>query len=379
MPTARVLLADAEERLRVAGVPTPQVDAELLLAHVTGRPRAMLRILDAELGAGEAERFESLVAQRAERIPLQHLTGRAAFRYLDLEVGPGVFVPRPETELLVDEVLGALPRAGGSAVRRSYGPRAGADSGSAIRSTFATDSAPETWIDPDPADETWIAMAPSARAEPTTAPTPTRPEEAQDAMPIVVDLCTGSAAVALAVAIERPGTRVIAVEISDEALAWARRNLTDHAEALAGAHSALRLVAADATTCADTGGPLADLRSSVDVVVTNPPYVPDDATPRDPEVRDHDPHAALYGGPDGLGVIRRLATQAALLLGPGGRFVVEHADEQGEDAGRLGVPGLLRAAPGTWLDVRDHPDLTGRPRYTTAVRRPAQPLDRMTP
>ena len=102
---------------------------------------------------------------------------------------------------------------------------------------------------------------------------------------------------------------------------------------------------ADATRVAAAGSPLDALRGTVDVVVTNPPYVPDAAIPREPEVRDHDPGLALYGGPDGLDIVRPLAEQAALLLRPGGLLLVEHADVQGEDAGESGVPFVLRSQP----------------------------------
>jgi release factor glutamine methyltransferase len=308
VPTARALLDEAVQALRAAGVSSPEVDAELLLAHVTGRQRGTLRLLDPPVDPGQAAVFGDLVAQRAQRIPLQHLTGRAPFRHLELLVGPGVFVPRPETELVVDLVLAHL-RAGASAE------------------------------------------------------------------PVLVDLCTGSGALALALATEVPGSAVHAVERAPGALDWAARNLAEHAPVVAAAGSSVALQDADATTCAEPGGPLADLAGGVDVVVSNPPYIPDAAVPREPEVRDHDPHLALFGGTDGLAVIRPLAGQAARLLRPGGLLLVEHADVQGERAGEQGVPGVLRglrdpAAPDrpAWRDVVDHRDLAGRPRVTAAVR-----------
>lgn len=335
MPTSRELLASASDRLRAAGVPSPDVDAELLLSFVTGRPRALLRMAGGPVHDDVALRFEALIARRARRIPLQHLTGLAPFRHIELRVGPGVFIPRPETELLADEVLAHLAGAGA----RGRG---------------------------------------SVR---------------------IVDLCTGSGALAIALALEVPGSRVVAVEVSPEALGWTRSNVAEHADAMAAAGSRLDLVAADATRVAGADGPLAGMRGQVDVVVTNPPYVPQDAVPRDPEVRDHDPALALYGGPDGLEVVRDLARQAALLLRPGGLLVVEHADVQGEAAQESGVPALLRGLPdpvarpdGTeqpdalalarsvrpatgpdaaqraWREVTDHPDLAGLPRYTSAIR-----------
>lgn len=303
MQAVRELLADAAARLAGAGVPTPQVDAELLLAHATGRPRLMLRMGGWWPTDAERARFDDLVSWRAERVPLQHLTGVAHFRHLDLRVGPGAFVPRPETEGIVDEVLAHL---GGSGAT-------------------------------------------------------------------VVDLCTGTAAIALAIATEAPGCRVLAVELSAEAVAWAQLNIAAHHAHLDRVGSTVQLLHADATTVAD--GPLADLRGTVEAVVSNPPYIPSDAVPRDPEVRDHDPGLALYGGPDGLAVIRPLVGQAAALLRPGGLLVLEHADSQGEQAPGGGVPGLLRNGPpaGRWTRVIDHPDLASRPRMTSALRAQVAP------
>ena len=135
---------------------------------------------------------------------------------------------------------------------------------------------------------------------------------------------------------------------------------------LAAARSTVRVVQADARTCADADGPLADRRESVAVVSMNPPYVPSGARVRDPEARDHDPALALYGGPDGLDIVRGAVDTAARLLRPGGFVVIEHSDEQGESA-EEGVPALLRADP-RWRDVVDHLDLARRPRFTTATR-----------
>jgi release factor glutamine methyltransferase len=308
--STRDMLSVVAEELAAAGVPTPDVDAELLMAHVTGRPRALLRMTGSRLTEEQASAYAALVGQRVQRIPLQHLTGLAPFRHLELHVGPGVFIPRPETELMVDHVL-----------------------------AFATGSGGRRGL-------------------------------------LVVDLCSGSAALALSIATELPGSRVIAVELSPEAVEWARRNIADHADQVAGVGSTIELLAADATRVAAAGEPLEHLHGRVDVVVTNPPYVPEDAIPREPEVRDHDPGLALYGGPDGLEVVRPLVEQAALLLHPGGLLLVEHADVQGEDAGESGVPAVLRAprdaassepAP-AWCKVIDHQDLAGRPRHTSAIR-----------
>ncbi len=267
-------LAAASAQLGAAGVPSPRVDAELLLAHVLGLPRSRLVLLDS-VPADAAPQFAALVRRRAERVPLQHLVGTAPFRHLELAVGPGVFVPRPETELLVDAVLAEV----------------------------GTGS-------------------------------------------LVVDLCAGSGAIALAVAQEAPGTVVVAVELAPDALVWLRRN---------AAGSTVRVVPGDV---ADPGL-LADLAGSVDVVVSNPPYLPA-ATEVAPEVLA-DPPAAVFAGPDGLALIPAVLARAAELLRPGGLLVVEHDDTHG-----TAVPRLARRVGFT--DLADHCDLTGRPRFLTARR-----------
>ncbi len=274
--TPRALLREAGERLAAAGVASPDHDAAVLLAHVLGVPRSRLPLVD-DVPADAVAGFEALVVRRAAREPLQHLTGVTSFRHVDLVVGPGVFVPRPETELLA-----------GWAVEQ---------------------------------------------ATPLAAP-------------LVVDLATGSGAIAKAVADEVPHARVVAVELSPEALVWAERNLAGtgvelHEGSLADA--------------------LSELDGTVDVVVSNPPYVPLEAWESvAPEARDHDPHLALFSGDDGLDAIRALETRAARLLRPGGVVGIEHADVQGESA-----PAVLTAT-GRWRDVRDHRDLAGRPRFVTA-------------
>ncbi len=302
MESTRELLATATAQLGAAGVATPDVDAELLLAHVTGRPRALLRMAGGTVTDDQCADYAALVAQRIARIPLQHLTGTAPFRHLELHVGPGVFIPRPETELMVDHVLAFA----------------------AVQVTAGL---------------------------------------------LVVDLCSGSGALGLSIATELPGSRVIGVELSPEAAGWARRNIVLGAARVDAAGSTIELIEADATRVSGPDECLGDLAGRVDVVVTNPPYVPEAAVPREPEVRDHDPGLALYGGLDGLEVVRPLAEQAAVLLRPGGLLVVEHADVQGEDAGEAGVPYVLRSQPGpAWQDVTDHLDLAGRPRHTSAIR-----------
>jgi release factor glutamine methyltransferase len=269
-------LAQASAVLAAAGVASPQVDAALLAEECTGVPRGRLGEVD-----DPGERFWQLVGRRAAREPVQHLLGRAWFRHTELAVGPGVFVPRPETELVAGAAIAQAQRR-------------------------ATDGG----------------------------------------VPVVVDLGTGSGAIALAVSTEVPGAVVHAVEREAPALAWAARNL---------AGTGVHLHAGDLATA------LPQLDGTVDVVVSNPPYIPPDALPRDPEVRDHDPSPALYGaGADGLGTVRAVVDRARALLRPGGLLVVEHADSQGEAVCALLVDG--------WQDVADHRDLAGRPRYTTAHR-----------
>ncbi|GLJ60504.1 release factor glutamine methyltransferase [Microbacterium barkeri] len=283
--SVRSALSEAARILADAGVPAPDVDAELLLAHVRGESRGGVQaavIRGDALAPEHAAAFEALVERRAARVPLQHITGVAHFRHLDLAVGPGVFVPRPETEMVAQLAIDAL------------------------------------------------------RADPS-------PE------PVAVDLGTGSGAIALALATEVPHARVHAVEKSPDAHAWTLRN----AERI-GAEN-LRIVLGD---LADA---LSELDGTVAVVASNPPYVPDDAIPRDPEVRLHDPAAALYGGPDGLDVVRVLSRTAARLLRPGGVLVIEHGEWQGAP-----IRDLLTADG--WRGAATHPDLTMRDRATTAIR-----------
>lgn len=276
MTARRAALAAAVEELRSAGVASPEHDAAELLAHVLGTSRGQLALID-DLPPGAAGTFAALVARRARREPLQHLTGRAYFRHVELAVGPGVFVPRPETELLA---------------------------GWAIERALAIDR------------------------------------------PTVVDLCTGSGAIAKSIADEVPAALVYAVELDPSAHAWAARNLV-------GTGVDLRL--GDLFTAFD------ELIGEVDVVTCNPPYIPLEAWESvEPEARDHDPHLALFSGPDGLDTIRLLEQRAAALLRPGGVVGVEHADAQGQSA-----PAVF-AATGRWTQVRDHHDLAGRPRFVTA-------------
>ncbi|MER7164996.1 peptide chain release factor N(5)-glutamine methyltransferase [Micromonospora sp. NPDC000207] len=300
-------MAAAARRLASAGVEPARVEAELLVAHVLGVPRGRLALAD-PLGPDQLARLGELVDRRTAREPLQHLTGRAPFRHLELAVGPGVFVPRPETELLA-----------------GWG------------------------VD---------------RARAATGDTPARPGgdvTGEAGGPLVVDLCSGSGAIALAVAHEVPSARVVAVERSPAALAWLRRNTAERA---AAGDRPVTVVAADVTDPHLLTEPdlLADLVGTVDVLLCNPPYVPR-SVGVPPEVAGHDPDQAVFAGADGLEVIRPLVAVAARLLRPGGVVGVEHDDTHG-----LAVPELF-AADRRFTAVAGHPDLAGRPRYATASRR----------
>ncbi|MFG2310159.1 peptide chain release factor N(5)-glutamine methyltransferase [Streptomyces sp. NPDC048566] len=269
-------VAQATQRLADAGVPSPRNDAEELAAFVHGVKRGELHtVKDTDFDA----RYWEVTARREAREPLQHITGRAYFRYLELQVGPGVFVPRPETESVVGWAIDAV--------------------------------------------------------------------RAMDVVePLIVDLCTGSGAIALALAQEVPRSRVHAVELSEDALRWTRKNVE-------GSRVDLRQ--------GDALAAFPDLDGQVDLVISNPPYIPlTEWEYVQPEARDHDPELALFSGEDGLDLIRGIERTAHRLLRPGGVVVVEHADTQGGQ-----VPWIFTEERG-WADAADHPDLNNRPRFATA-------------
>ncbi len=272
-------------RLTAAGVSDPEVDADLLIGHVLGQSRGEVQagsILDRSISAADAGSIDTLLERRSTREPLQHIVGRAPFRSLTLHVGPGVFVPRPETEQVAQFAIDAL---------RSM---------------------------PDPE-------------------------------PIGVDLGTGSGAIALALATEVPHARIFAIENSPQAFPWTTRNFAE--------------VAAGNTTLVfgDLADAFAALNGQVAVVISNPPYIPADAIPRDPEVRLYDPAHALFGGIDGLDVVRSVSTTGLRLLRPGGVLVIEHGERQGAEIRALLVADGWRAAA-------THRDYTSRDRATTALR-----------
>ena len=285
MTTLDALRREAIDALAAAGVPGPEVDADLLIGHVLGLSRGAVQaraVVRAEVSADDEAAIRAAIARRATREPVQHITGLAPFRSLELAVGPGVFVPRPETEFVVQ---------------------------------FAIDA---------------LALVPSAE-------------------PLAVDLGSGSGAIALAMATEVPHARVVAVERSADALPWTARNI----ERLGDGR--VRLVEGD---LADA---LPELDGRVDVVASNPPYIPLAAVPRDPEVRLYDPPAALYSGEDGLDAVRALSRTARRLLREGGTLVIEHGELQA-----AAIAAILRADGFTAIAC--HRDLLGRDRATTARR-----------
>lgn len=269
--------------LEEAGVPSPRVDAELLVGHVLGLSRGGVQAkvaTDAALSAEDSVTIAGLVERRAAREPLQHITGVAPFRSRELAVGPGVFVPRPETEQVAQYAIDAL----------------------------------------------------AASATP---------------QPIAVDLGTGSGAIALAMATEVPHSFVYGVEVSPRAFVWTKQNFRgiDNARAV----------------FIDLAHALSELDGTVDVVISNPPYIPLGAIPRDPEVRLHDPEIALYGGDDGLDVVRQVSATALRLLHAGGTLVLEHGELQA-----AAIAELL--TQDGWRAIAHHRDLLGRDRATTALR-----------
>jgi release factor glutamine methyltransferase len=300
MTTITALIDSATKLLEQAGVSSPRVDAELLLAHTLGVERSQLLTVSSATAEQEFD-FEALVARRANRVPLQHLTGVAHFRHLSLAVGPGVFVPRPETELLVETAIAHL--------KIFSGPK------------------------------------------------------------LAADLCAGSGAIALSLALEVPETTVHAVELSDDAIKWLTHNVIDHAAQLeaAGSHVIVhRGNAGDRDLLTKFAGKFS-------AVVSNPPYIPNAMIPRDPEARDHDPAIALFSGDDGLDAAREIVLVASDALAPGGFFGMEHADVQGES-----VPSLLKEMSGLWSQVKDNNDYNDLPRFTTALRTQAPVIPQNT-
>jgi release factor glutamine methyltransferase len=287
MSDIKPLLRSAKEKLAAADI--SEVDAEHLLAYVLGISRMDLhnsvKLEEALKALGDfgviEDTFAKLISRRAAHEPLQYLTGIAYFRHLEIEVGPGVLVPRPESELLVEAVLTHIKNL----------------------------------------------------------------EEKVTGEISVIDLGAGSGALSLAIATEAPRSRVIAVEKSAEAILWLKKNVARISENV-------RVVEGD----------VADVLPGVkcDAVIANPPYVPDNQSlPRD--VAEHEPHIALFGGATGLELPKRFIDAAARLLKSGGVLAIEHTEDQG-----AAIDALLSR---DFIDIAVHQDLTGRPRWSSAVRK----------
>ena len=277
------LLSESSSKLKEAGVTSATVDAELLACYCLGISRSELAIMVAtnqEFPTESLELFDLSLARRVARQPLQHITGSAPFRHLELKVGPGVFTPRPETEQVVGFALETISN--------------------------------------------WQS-------------------------PLIVDLCAGSGAIAISLATEISGSTVFAVEKSSEAFAYLRDNAASYGLAEANLRNE------------DLENSLPELDGQVDLVISNPPYIPNDAIPIDLEVQLHEPSMSLYGGVDGLDVVRQISSRAMKLLKPGGLLVIEHADTQSNAIGKL----LLAEG---WLEIVARADLAGKERMISALK-----------
>ena len=277
------LLKQSAIQLSQAGVLSPDIDSELLAAHILGISRSELSVaiaLNSIFPEDKIVAFSDAVSRRAKREPLQHITGLAPFRHLELFVGKGVFTPRPETEQVVS-----------------------------------------------------FAMEKIASLE----------------QPIIVDLCAGSGAIALSFTTERADSNVFAVEKSEEAFEYLKQNSKRYGLELS------QLSHVDLQDC------LPEMDAVADLVISNPPYIPNEAIPVDLEVQLHEPSLALFGGADGLDVIRTILTKAKQLLRTGGLLVLEHADTQA-----LSIRELLLAEG--WIDVESKKDLAGKDRMISATK-----------
>ena len=280
VPSVRRLVQDAVEELESAGIPEAKASAEVLLAELLGVRRSELALLKVPVTGKQAELYEAWISRRKKRETVQRILGYAYFRNLRLELDEHTLIPRPDTESVVDAVLGAVD-----------------DRGGACR---------------------------------------------------VLDLGTGSGAIAISIAQERPSCDVHATDSSEGALKIARRNAERSGVAI-------RFHRADLASGLDV------LLRSVEVLVSNPPYVRRADIPKlAPEVRDWDPHVALDGGPDGLDFYRRIFAESSPLLAERADVVLEVGDDQAEAVLELG-----RSAGYDILGT--HQDLTGM-RRTVRLR-----------
>ena len=293
----RSVLVDIELRLKNANVSSPRFDAESLVAFVLNTSRNRVGLIS-EISDEQYREIEKLVEKRVRRIPLQHLIGEQGFRHLVLSVGPGVFIPRPETEILVESVI-----------------------------RYIKDKNQERLL--------------------------------------VVDYCSGSGAIALSIAKECPNVEVFAIEKSVEAFKYLETNYQKYKEEISSQNSKVHLINADIK---DELEELNNLIGQIDVVVSNPPYIPENMVPKEIEVKDHDPSLALYGGKDGLEIVRIVIDKSQKLLKKGGLVAIEHSDLQGNPDLELSVPYLLKAT-NSFEKIEDRKDLNALPRYCVGYKK----------
>ncbi|MFM1826515.1 MAG: hypothetical protein RLZZ37_1150 [Actinomycetota bacterium] len=293
----RSVLVDIELRLKNANVSSPRFDAESLVAFVLNTSRNRVGLIS-EISDDQYREIEKLVQKRVRRIPLQHLIGEQGFRHLVLKVGPGVFIPRPETEILVESVIRYI-------------------------------------------------------------------KEINKEKVLVIDYCSGSGAIALSIAKECPNVEVFAIEKSIDAYKYLESNYQNYEKEITAHNSKVNLINADIK---DELEELTNLIGKFDVVVSNPPYIPDNMVPKEIEVKDHDPAIALYGGKDGLEIVRIVIDKSQKLLKKGGLVAIEHSDMQGNPDVELSVPYLLKET-NCFEKVEDRKDLNALPRYCIGYKK----------
>lgn len=293
----RSVLVDIELRLKNANVPSPRFDAESLVAFVLKTSRNRVGLI-AEITDEQYREIEKLVEKRVRRIPLQHLIGEQGFRYLVLNVGPGVFIPRPETELLVESVIRYI-------------------------------------------------------------------KDKNQEKVLAVDYCAGSGAIALSIAKECSNVEVFAIEKSLDAFKYLEANYLKYENEIKSQNSKVHLINADVNSEVIE---INNLEAQIDVVVSNPPYIPEKMVPKEIEVKDHDPAIALYGGKDGLEIVRVVVEKATKLLKTGGLLAIEHSDLQGNLDDELSVPYLLKST-NCFEKIEDRKDLNALPRYCVGFKK----------